>query len=138
MLTPINKNTQINNLNLANGMLMRIDKQLNQEYLNYLESTNYNNDIITKLGVTLQTISIQHVFSKFDFSTQPTSSTEIELYYHFEYSEIRNDRLVKNSINKSLFYRSFCIKYAQWQKEIATKLLYDIDEFLNGKIETND
>jgi len=130
VLTPINKNIQRNNLPLTNGMLMRIDNQLNQEYLNYLENTISHNNIISKLGESLQTIAIQDLSPHFDFTTQLMSLEDNSLIYDFEFNEIRNNRLIKNAVNKSLFYRTTYIKWSQEQKDSAAKLLLDIDGFL--------
>ena len=130
VLTPINKNIQRNNLPLANGMLMRIDNQLNQEYLNYLENTISQNNIISKLGESLQAIAIQDLSSNFDI----TNTEENYLYYDFEFNKIRNNRLIKNALSKSIFYRTIYINWSQRQKDFAAKLLKDINRFLKTKI----
>ncbi len=127
VLTPVNKNTQRNDINMANGMLMRIDKELNQDYLNYLETTKSNNSIISKLGESLQTISIQDVAPKFDINY--TNANRI--LYDFDYNKIRNDRLVKNAIANSLFYRNVSVNFSMDQKEMATNLLSRINYYLD-------
>ena len=129
VLTPLNKNTQRNDINIANGMLMRIDKDLNQEYINYLETTKSNNDIISKLGESLQAISIQDIAPKFD----QTYTDGKEIVYDFDYSEIRNDRLIKNAIAKSLNWRSISINWMADQKEMATNILSSIDKYLDKR-----
>ena len=129
VLTPINKNIQRNNLPLANGMLMRIDNQLYQEYLNYLENTVSQNNIMSKLGESLQAISIQDLSSNFDITTSEGNS----LYYDFDFNKIRNNRLIKNALSKSIFYRTTYINWSERQKDFAAKLLFDIDGFLKVK-----
>ncbi|MFK5891072.1 MAG: DUF6090 family protein [Flavobacteriaceae bacterium] len=126
VLTPLNKNTQRNDINIANGTLMRIDKVLNQDYLNYIETTKSNNDIISKLGESLQAISIQDVASKFDQTYTDTNS----IVYDFDYNEIRNDRLIRNAIAKSLHWRSISYNWMKDQKEMATNILTRIDYYL--------
>ena len=128
VLTPINKNIQRNDLPLADGMLMRIDNQLNQEYLNYLEITISKNNVISKLGESLQAIAIQDLSSNFDITTSDGN----RLYYDFEFSNIRDNRLIKNALSKSIFYRTIYISWSQEQKDFATKLLLDIDGFLTA------
>jgi hypothetical protein len=127
VLTPLNKNTQRNDINIANGVLMRIDKEQNQEYLNYLETTKSNNNIISKLGESLQAISIQDVASKFD----QTYTDDKGIIYDFNYNEIRNDRLIRNAIAKSLYWRTVSINWMANQKEMATNILLSIDKYLN-------
>jgi uncharacterized protein DUF6090 len=127
VLTPLNKNTQRNNFNIANGTLMRIDKVLNQDYLNYLETTKSNNNIISKLGESLQTISIQDIDSKFD----QTNTNANSIMYDFDYNEIRNDRLIRNAIAKSLNWRSISINWMTGQKKMATNILTRINYYLD-------
>jgi len=105
---------------------MRIDKVLNQGYLNYIETTKSNNDIISKLGESLQTISIQDIASKFDQTYTDANS----IVYDFDYNEIRNDRLIRNAIAKSLNYRSIYINWSGDQKKMATNILTQIDYYL--------
>ena len=127
VLTPLNKNTQRNDINIANGTLIRIDKVLNQDYLNYIETTKSNNDIISKLGESLQTISIQDIASKFDITYTDANS----IVYDFDYNEIRNDRLIRNAIAKSLHWRSISYNWMKGQKEMATNILTQIDYYLD-------
>jgi len=127
VLTPLNKNTQRNDFNIANGTLMRIDKVLNQDYLNYLETTKSNNNIISKLGESLQIISIQDIASKFDQTYTNTNS----IVYDFDYKEIRNDRLIRNAIAKSLHWRSISYNWMKEQKEMAINILSSIDKYLD-------
>lgn len=129
VLTPVNKNIQRNNLHLANGMLMRIDNQLNQDYLYYLEYTNSQNNIISKLGESLQAIAIQDFTPNFDL----TISDENDLMYDFDFKKIRGNRLIKNALSKSMFYRTIYINWAQKNKDVVAKLLKDIERFLKAK-----
>ena len=127
VLTPSNKNAQRNDINIANGSLIRIDNTLNQKYLTYLENTISNNDIITKLGESLQLISIQHVSLKFDLINENSY-----IIYSFNYSEIKDDRLIKNAIAKSLSYRKVSIIRIESQMEMAIAILSTIDQILDS------
>jgi len=125
VLTPINKNTQRNDIKIANGAILRIDKALHQKYINYLELTSYNNDIIRKLGESLQQISIQDVSSNFDI-VQNKSST----MYKFDFTEIKDNRLLKNAIQKSKRYRAVANLFMDAQMKEAKSLISEIDQTL--------
>jgi len=125
ILTPVNKNTQRNDIKIADGALSRINNALNQKYISYLETTNYNNNIIAKLGGTLQNLSIQYILPKFDIETDPTTAT-----YHFDFIEVKDDRLIKNAIAKSLRYRYVAISFIDAQIKKAQDLIIDIDKIL--------
>jgi len=128
VLTPTSKNVHRNDISIANGSLMRIDNSLNQKYLTYLEYTVSNNAIIAKLGESLQLISIHDVSQKFDLTHENSY-----LKYSFNYDEIKEDRLIKNAIAKSLSFRRFSISWMESQIEMAITMLYTIDEILENK-----
>ena len=125
ILTPANKNTQRNDNKISNGSLLRINKTLNQNYIGYLETTNYNNNIISNLGGTIQNLAMQYVSPKFDIETNPSTTT-----YHFDFIEIKDDRLIKNAIAISLRYRYVAIFFVDSQIKTAQGLILDIDEIL--------
>jgi hypothetical protein len=103
MLTPITKNIQINNSPLTDGILLRIDNQLNKESPNYLEITISQNNIISKLGESLQAIVIQGLSSNFDITTSEVKRR----YYYFEFNKIRGNRLIKNAFVNQYFIDPF-------------------------------
>jgi len=74
----------------------------------------------------LQLISIQHVSPKFDIIN--SNST---LNYNFDYDEIKDERLIKNAIAKSLRYREVSINMIKSQMEIAITILSSIDKILS-------
>ena len=71
VLTPINKNSQRSDAKITEGSLLRLSPELNHKYIRYLEQTESRNDIISKLGETLQLIIIQDVYPNLDIN--PTS-----------------------------------------------------------------
>lgn len=131
VLTPVNKNVQRNDINIANGSLLRINNTLNQKYLTYLENTISKNAIITKLGESLQLIAIQHVLPKFDITPE-----NLDLKYGFNYNEIKDDRLIKNAIANSLNYHRISISWMESQIEMATTILSTIDKILESNNKT--
>jgi len=133
VLTPVNQNSSRSNLNITNGTLLRIDKELHQGYLNYIELTNSRNDITSKLGESLQSISIQHISPLFDLTTELSTSNTKRLYYDFNYKTISENRLIRNAIAKSLYYRIVYVGWAENQKELAMNLLEDINDYLMAK-----
>jgi hypothetical protein len=125
ILTPINKNTQRNDLQISNGSMHRISETLNQNFINYIDSTKTSIEIISKLGESLQLLSIHDVSPMFDLVTDGTRTT-----YSFDFDEIKNNRLVKNAISKSLRYRNISIQHMSSQIEKTQKLIYEIDQLL--------
>ncbi|MBN4047048.1 hypothetical protein JYU05_00720 [bacterium AH-315-P13] len=126
VLTPTSKNVKSNDIGIVNGSLIRINNTLNQKYQTYLEYTVSNNAIIAKLGESLQLISIHHVSPIFDLTHENSS-----LKYSFNYDEIKDNRLIKNAIAKSLNYRRISISRMESQIEMATTILSTIDKILD-------
>ncbi|HSH20362.1 MAG TPA: DUF6090 family protein [Draconibacterium sp.] len=126
VLTPIYKNISRNDIVIAAGALTRIDVNLNREYLEYIEKTKSNNDIISKFGETLQTIVIQDVHPLVDLNYQDISGEMI----NFDFEKIRNNRLIKNALKKSIFFRNVYINWINGQIEQAEKLLAIINGYL--------
>jgi len=125
ILTPRYKNIQRNDIKLADGTLDNIDNQLNQVYQQYIENIKSNNDIISKLGETLQFVATQDVYSKVDLNFSDLIET-----VDFDLEKLRNDRSFKNAINRSIGYRNVSIRYMNQQKDQAIEILY----FLNEKL----
>ena len=126
-LTPAYKNIERNDIKLTNGTLVNINNQLSQKYLNYLEKTKSNNDIISKLGESLQLIALKDINPKVDLNYSNRTSKSVD----FDIAELRNDRGFKNAINRSLTYRHTSIEFMQQQKEKANELLLILNKELN-------
>lgn len=129
VLTPIHKNIGRNDKILAEGTLIRIDNKLNQKYLAYLEDIRTNNDIIYKLGESLQDINIRYVMPKIDLNFVEWPKSEV----YFNFNEIRNDRLIKNAFNKSIFWRRLSNSKLNHQLKMADDILGSIDSILLEK-----
>jgi hypothetical protein len=127
ILTPIYKNIEKNNIKLANGVLFNIDNELNIKYQQYIEKTKSNNDIISKLGESLQFDFLLDVNPIVDLDIIDLSNPNI----YFEIEELRNNRLFKNAINRSIHHRNRSIEFMNYQKELAIELL----EILYEKLE---
>ena len=126
-LTPAYKNIERNDIKIANGTLENINNQLNQKYLNYIGKTKSNNDIISKLGESLQSIALQDMHPKVDLNYSDRSSQSVQ----FDIAELRNDREFKNALNRSFAYRNTSIEFMKQQKVKATELLSILNEELN-------
>lgn len=133
VLTPVGKNLQKNDIALANGTLARIDQELNDNYLAYIELTKSNNEIIAKLGETLQQISVHHVMPSIDFKMD-TIKTNIQS----EFKSIQNNRLLRNTLFKSHRARNVHLSYMEGQIENATALIDSIDDFLINNSQESD
>lgn len=125
VLTPIGKNVQKNDLKLAEGTLSRIDSKLNKDFLAYLEMTKSNDAIISKLGESLQHISIQYIMPAIDMTRD-----SVAFNINKEFSKFSSDRLLKNSLVKSINYRNVYINFMEKQLEVALNLIESIDERL--------
>ena len=130
VLTPVYKNIQRNDIVIAAGALTRIDVTLNRDYLSYIENTKSYSDVLSKLGESLQTITIQDVQPLVDLNYQDNSNKKVD----FDFEKIRNNRLIKNALEKSVYYRNAYINWINEQIEQAENLLAKIDGYLtNGK-----
>lgn len=127
MLTPFNKNIERNDIILAEGALDRIDAELNHKYILYAERTKSNNDVISKLGGSLQLIVINDVAPKIIYNYSDNSINEVD----FDFEKIRQDRLIRNALNKSISYRNGAIGYINEQLTLAEELMVLINRNLN-------
>ena len=114
---------------MAEGALDRIDAELNHKYILYVERTKSNNDVISKLGESLQLIVINDVGSKIEYHYFGNSGNEVE----FDFEEIRNQRLIRNALNKSLSFRNLSITYINEQLSLAEELLAIINSNLDKR-----
>jgi hypothetical protein len=128
VLTPNYKNIERNDIKLADGTLDNIDSELNKKYLQYIEKVKSNNDIISKLGETLQLIVLQDVYPKVDVDYISQSDTQI----HFDMEELRSNRSFKNAIINSIKSRNTSINFMNRQKEHAIELLNILNQKLNN------
>ena len=126
VLTPGYKNIERNDLKLADGTLDHIDSQLNKKYQQYIESVKSNNEIIRKLGESLQFVVLQDLYPKVDLDYAGLTENQI----HFDIEKLKNDRSFKNAINRSIRYRNISIFYMNNQKIQA----YDLLNILNEKL----
>ena len=126
VLTPVGKNLQKNDIALANGTLARIDQLLNDRYLAYLELTKSNNEIISKLGETLQLLTVQHILPVIDIQND-TISIDIQS----EFNKIRHSRLLRNTLVHSMSKRQLHISFMESQLNNANALIVSIDSLLN-------
>ena len=124
MLTPYNKNAERNDIILAEGALDRIDAELNHKYILYVERTKSNNDVIRKLGESLQLIVINDVAPKIEYNYKDNAGNEVD----FDFNVIRNDNLISNALNKSISYRNVSINYINEQLSLADELLDRINK----------
>ena len=119
VLTPNYKNIERNDMKLADGTLDYIDNNLNRKYQQYIENIKSNNDIVSKLGESLQFVVLQDLYPKVDLDYAGITANQI----HFDLEKLRNDRLFKNAINRSIGYRDVSISFMNQQKEQAIELL---------------
>ena len=124
-LTPVGKNLQKNNIALANGTLSRIDQSLNDRFLAYLEFTKSNNEIISKLGITLQQVSIQYLTPLIDMQKDT-----ILINIQSEFNNFRFNRSLRNSLVKSIRYRNIHLTRMKDQINNAKALIVSIDSLL--------
>jgi hypothetical protein len=125
VLTPIYKNIEKNNAKLSEGILLNINNQLNNKYQQYLEYIKSTNDIVTKFGETLQLIVMNDVHPNVDLDFTGRVGK-----VNFNIEELRNNRLVKNAIHKSIRYRDTYIFTMNEQKVKAVEILDLLDKEL--------
>jgi len=129
ILTPYSKNVVRNDISLSEGVLDRLSPELNNKYILYIEKTKLNNDIVSKLGESLQLVMLHDVNQKTEYNYFPDSRHELD----FKFEEIRHDRLIRNALNKSLDNRDFALEYINDQVKLADELL----TLINGILESN-
>jgi hypothetical protein len=108
-----------NDLVISGGVLNRIDKELNQGFLNYLGKIKWHNSVVTKLGETLQDVMVHDIHSRGDL--QYIDSLNITIKY--EFNKIKKDRLIRNALNKSFGYRRVYTRRIKDQLDEAEELI---------------
>ena len=125
VLTPIGKNLQKNDFEIANGALTRINPRLNAGYLEYIEYTKSNNEVITKLGETLQDISTLYIIPAIDMTIDSAG------FNQNQFLEMKGNKSLKNALIKSINSRGYHIAFMYDQLNIASKLLESINNTLD-------
>ncbi|GAA4279983.1 DUF6090 family protein [Gaetbulibacter aestuarii] len=119
ILTPVFKNIEKNNSKLSEGVLININNELNSKFQQYLDYVKSSSEKANKFGESLQLMAINdvhtHVDLDFVFSDR--------LIADFNFEELKNSRLVKNDINKSIRFRGIYIKWMKEEKIKAIELL---------------
>lgn len=126
--TPIDKNINRNDLLIAQGTIDRIDKELNNKFLKYLQETQEINATITKLGETLQQLEILKIHPNVDYNYIDSNTNKVD----FNFKEITNNRDVRNTLQRSFGYRKGYITNMAEKIEEAEKLITLIDNNLSG------
>ena len=126
ILTPISKNSNRNDLIIAQGTIDRIDQELNRGFLTYLEETQTINSSIAKLGETLQQLEVLQIHPNVDYDNVSPPGDSLE----FVFEEIYHKRGIKNALQKSYGYRSYYIENMYGKIEDAQNLLAIIDRKL--------
>ena len=126
ILTPINKNTNQNDLAITHGTIERIDKELNHRFLTYLQGTQSLNAAITKFGETLQQLLILQIQPNVDFNEINPAADRVV----FDFKEIYNKRGVRNALHRSFRYRKAYIGSMSVKIEDAENLIALIDNKL--------
>jgi hypothetical protein len=133
VLTPVYKNSERNDLKITEGTLNSINSELNRKYLIYLENTQSSNDIINKLGESLQDLALHDINPMIDLDYNLLENDDTEKNIHFDIEELRNNRSFKNAISRSLSYRSIHIGMMKNQVSKASELLLMINHLLEEK-----
>ncbi|MBC2839836.1 DUF6090 family protein [Robiginitalea sp. SC105] len=128
IFSPIDKNVNRNDLVIAQGTIDRIDKELNRQFLTYLQETQEINAAITKLGETLQQLEILQVHPNVDYNQIDPSAPKVD----FDFMEIYKNRGVRNALQRSFGYRRGYIEELTVKIEQADKLIALIDTKLPG------
>ncbi|MCJ7468417.1 MAG: DUF6090 family protein [Maribacter sp.] len=128
MLTPISKNSNRNNLIIAQGTIDRIDQELNRSFLTYLEETQSINAAITKLGETLQQLEVLQMHPNVDYNDINPLADRLD----FDFKEIYTKRGVRNALQKSFGFRELYLSRMTDKIEDAQDLIALIDRKLAG------
>ena len=126
ILTPISKNSNRNDMIIAQGTMDRIDKELNRGFLTYLEETQTINAAIAKLGETLQQLEVLQIHPNVDYINVSPPGDSLE----FDFAEIYHKRGVRNALQKSFGYRAYYIENMYGTIDDAQNLIAIIDRKL--------
>lgn len=133
VLTANYKNIERNDLQIAEGVLDGINPELNRKYLNYLEWTQSNNDIVNKLGESLQEIALHDINPHLDLDYRLEEDEIVVFDIDFDIEQIRNSRTFKNGLSRSIYYRLVSINQMKSQVSIANEILQMIENILVEK-----
>ena len=97
-----------------------LTKLTSSEYLAQVEGQN---SIIIKFGDSLKEIAMRYVFPKVDFQVPRHERFQVK----FDFNEVKNDRLVRNAMSKSIRYRGAYIGWMTNQLQKAEEILSLID-----------
>lgn len=126
--TPIQKLTSSGDTEDGQARLERIDPELNLTYKSYLENLRYESIVRGKLGESLQLLIINHVYPFVDLDYFRLDG-QFE-WLHFDYSEIRNNRNIRNAMNKSFAIRSNYILTMKEQLKMVQEMMTSVNQLL--------
>lgn len=127
-LTPFMKNISRNDEFIGQGRLEKIDRELNQEYLNYLDAINASATLYTKLGDALKEIEITQFHARVEFRHRNRELEDV----HYDFDEVRSDLFILNGLAKSVLWRGYYINTATDLTEGANGLIARIDTLLEA------
>ena len=120
MFSPVPKNINRNDLIIAQGTIDRIDKELNQKFLTYLQTTQEINSAIDKLGESLQQTEIRMIYPNVDYNYIDPNANKVD----FNFEDISKKREVKNALQRSFGYREEYI-------DLLTDRIEDAENLIN-------
>jgi hypothetical protein len=127
ILVPLYKNITRNDFILASGTLNRIDPELNQKYLSYLDLMKFGYDLTNKVAQSLQSIVINNVYSKVKLNLMFSDDTNVQ----FDIKKLRKDQLFINAFHESVLYRNVTlVNSLNHPFERAKEVLSDIDSYI--------
>ena len=127
ILTPLYKNINRNNAQLAMGRLERVSTQLNNEYNSYIEAYQSDFEVLSKFGETLQNMSVQYLYPLVEYRRQGLREWTKDEWAIIDIDTSQNNPQFLNTYHRSISWRSIYIDRMKSRINDAKKLMEIIE-----------
>ncbi|HKK62272.1 MAG TPA: DUF6090 family protein [Bacteroidales bacterium] len=128
-LLPVQKNFNRNGLMIASGSLKRLNQDLHNNYLRYLELIDFSYDLTIKQANALVAIINNELYPSVDLNFTDKNKNQVK----FDLATLKDNRLVNNALHKSIYYRDAIINVNKPILTRARSLIERIDVILENK-----
>ena len=126
ILLPTYKNLDRNGIMLSSGAIKRLNQDLNNNYLIYLDNFKFSYDLSNKMTTSLNESINRDLYPNVDLNFTDPLKNHVE----FNFETFKNNRSFFNSLQKSIWYRSTVLTTLEPLLVEAKSLIEQIDKVL--------
>ena len=125
-LLPTYKDLDRNGLMIASGAIKRIDQNLHNSYLKYLEAFKFSYDTGNKLANSLERTINNELYPSVDLNFTDATRNRVE----FDLADLKDNRTFNNALQISIYYREAVINMHKPLLEEGKSLILQIEDKL--------